>query len=88
MLANSQLNVSQQCVWVAKEANGILVCVRNSRVSRTREGIVPLYEALVRLFLKHFVRFWAPHYKDIGFLECIKRRKNKEIEEGTGEQEL
>ena len=51
--------MNQQCTFPAKKVNSIPGCVG----SRSREVILPLNSALVRLHLECWVQFWTAQYK-------------------------
>jgi len=67
--------MSRQCALAAQKVSRTLGCSKSSVASRAREGILPLYSALVRPHLESCVQLWSPqHRKDMDVLEWGQRR--------------
>ena len=80
MLVDERFNMSWQRSLAVEKANySILGFIKRSITSRLSEVILPLYSALVRLYLEYCVPFWGPHHKDIELLELVQRRATKMI---------
>ena len=75
ILVENRLVVKQQCALVAKKTTVILGCINKSMASRSREVILCLYSALVRLRLEHCVQLRASQLKkDRKLLDRVSER--------------
>jgi len=80
VLVDDKLTMSQQHALAAQKANGILGHSKKSAASRSREGLLPLYSALVRPHLEYSVQFWAPHFKKYEeLLERVQKRATRMV---------
>jgi len=80
LLVDEKLNMSRQCTPAAQKANCTLGSIKRSVASRAREGLLPLYSALVRPHLEYCIQLWSSqHKKDMDVLEWVQRRATKMI---------
>ena len=70
-----RVKTCQQCAQVAKKGSGILACIRNGVVSRTREVILPPVLGTGEASPRVLCSVLAPRYrKDIEVLEQVQRK--------------
>ena len=80
VLVDEKPDMSHQCALAAQKANHILGWTPSSMASWSKEGILPLYSALMRPHLESCIHFWNPqHRKDTDLLEWVQRRATKTI---------
>uniref|UniRef100_A0A7M4ETW3 Reverse transcriptase domain-containing protein n=1 Tax=Crocodylus porosus TaxID=8502 RepID=A0A7M4ETW3_CROPO len=78
VIIDAKMNMGQQCGDAVRKANCILSCIHRCISSRSKEVILPLYSALVRLQLEYCIQFWAPHFKkDVDNMERVQRRATR-----------
>jgi len=78
VLVDEKLDISHQCALAAQQANYILGCIKRNVASMSREGILPLYSALVRPHPESCVQLWSSQHKmDMDLLERVQRRPQR-----------
>ncbi|GAB0202511.1 cAMP-dependent protein kinase inhibitor alpha [Grus japonensis] len=78
VLIDEKLNMSWQCALAAQKANRVLGCIKTSMTSTLREGILPLYSALMRPPLQCCIQLRGPQdKKDMELLERVQRRPRR-----------
>ena len=50
---------------MAKAADSVLPCIRQSIASSSKVVILPLYSAVTRPYLECWVQFWVPQYEKV-----------------------
>jgi len=81
VLVDKKLSMPQRCMLTAQTTSHILGCIKSSMASRSREGVLPLYSALVRPYLESCIQVWSPQRKKgVELLEWIQGRAHKRSE--------
>ena len=55
---DGRVNMSWPCVLAAQKANCVLGNIKRNVTCRSRDVILPLYSALLRLQLEYCIQFW------------------------------
>ena len=80
VIIDSRMNMGRQCGEAVRKASHTLSCIHRCISSRSKEVILPLYTAQVRLQLEYCVQLWAPHFKrDVDSMEMVQRRATRMI---------
>jgi len=77
---DEKLEMRHQCALTAQKTDSILGCIHSSMASMSREVILPLYSALMRVHLEYCIQLWShQHKKDMELLEQVQGRPIKMI---------
>ena len=75
VIIDAKMNMGRQGGDAVRKANCTLSCIHRYISSRSREVILPIFAALVRLQLEYCIQFWAPHFRrDVDSIERVQRR--------------